>query len=128
MAATNKQLAIIRRAYDSVPDFQEGFTHLTNVMLDTALVGEKRHRNGRPAVRNFPALYAARYFVVKWLLDAATTTTPPRLSDYLSLRTECFMAAAIADSERHGPLLREWAGKAEWRGEFNALDYVTMMD
>jgi hypothetical protein len=66
--AKTKQVKLIREAYDSIPDLQDGFKDVREFLFDLNKQAEKRHRTGRPAQ---PLTFndAAKLFTVSHLLD-----------------------------------------------------------
>lgn len=90
---------------------------------------EREHRKGwsryGKSPRGFSADVAGRYFAVKYLHDYMTSDKAPSVADYLSIRHECFTAAALVLQNREA--LQTWCAD-ELFGEFTQIDYVEMME
>lgn len=124
---TTKTQKLIASVYRSIPEMREGFVEYPDALMKVCEREEKQHRNGwRPAgwcSRNFSAADAARYFAVKWLHDYAANGRLPDISEYLSVKESCLIAACLV--ARNRVLLSKWAETVP--AEFLALDYVEMM-
>lgn len=124
MTCTSKQAAIINRAWNDLPECFRGFGDDKARLYVKCLESERQHRRVGRAPRGFSAQLAARYFVVKWLREYVTGADKlPTVADYLHIREECFMAAAM--SVEHAEVLRPWAASVS--PEFDTLDYAEMM-
>lgn len=81
---------------------------------EAALEGEKRHRKGRPGPWAQSCSTAARYFVIKWVIDhtPGRKFTAAQLNGY---RLDCFYAMAIRD-RLHQAKRYPWRlpGKKPW--------------
>ena len=124
MKTKAQQIAIIDRAYLSIPVIEHQFTNLRAMLFEECKAAEKQHRRGHPAPRGFSVGAAARYFTVKYLRHFALDPGRiPTIKDYLSVRRELFTAASIYFNAQDE--ITEWAESVD--PEFDAIDYCKLM-
>jgi hypothetical protein len=117
-----QQIKLIREAYASIPDLQDGFKDVREYLFDMNHAAEKRHRTGRPA-QPLTVKDAAKLFVVSHLLDGFKEPTKWTVDHIISIRTEVLYAQAYAN--RFHAELTSWAAK--YAGQFEAVDYAELM-
>lgn len=119
-----KNRTIIETAFRDIPDIYSGFSLMRDLIYQSALEGEKRHRPGRPSPRNFPASVAAKYFVVKWLAGYASGRDKlPTIADVHSLRPDVVLSASFAAD--YTQTLGAWANSIP--AAFWEIDYAELM-
>lgn len=127
---TTRQSALIRTAFDSLPDLPlSGMRDGKEMLYQTCLASEREHRRPvafRPRQWGISATQVAGYFTVRWLRDAVLRVKPVHVSEYLAIRQECFLAMALAHHQTLRPILDRWLITAEWADAFDALDYVEL--
>src|SRR5580704_1520444 len=93
--AKSKQVKLIREAYDSIPDLQDGFKDVREFLFDLNKQAEKRHRTGRPA-QPLTVNDAAKLFTVSHLLDGFKEPNKWSVDHIISIRNEVLYAQAYA--------------------------------
>lgn len=123
MPCTKQQEALIRAAFNTIPELPHGFSNGRDLLYGKSLEGEKQHRRNSPSPKSFPATLAARYFTVKLLREYAMGERTVTVADYLRVREDHFYAAALASE--HFNVLWAWALAVD--PAFAALDYAELM-
>jgi hypothetical protein len=118
----SSQIKLIREAYDSIPDLQDGFKDVREFLFDLNKQAEKRHRTGRPA-QPLMVNDAAKLFTVSHLLDGHKEPNKWSVDHIISIRNEVLYAQAYA--KRFHAELSEWAAK--YAGRFEQVDYAELM-
>jgi hypothetical protein len=120
-----QQIKLIREAYDSIPDLQDGFKDVREYLFDLNETAERRHRKGAPygIKHGLPVKDAARLFVVSHLLDGFKEPDKWSVEHITSIRTEVLYAQAYA--KRFHAELTEWAQK--YSEPFKQVDYADLM-
>ena len=93
----SQQLALIDEAYNALPDMQDGFRDVAQLLCDMNVKVEREHRKGNPG--GYPGMSvaaAARYFVIKHLLDGWREPDHYTVDDITSIRNEVLYAQAYA--------------------------------
>jgi hypothetical protein len=122
----SKQVKVIRDAYYAIPDLQDGFLEVRERLFDMNKAAEKQHRRGAPdSVLPLPLTIkdAARYFVVRHLLDGFKEPDRFSVDDIINIRNEVLYAQAYA--KRFHKELEAWY--ALWNEQFAGVDYVELM-
>ena len=129
MAASEKQVSVIRELFYSIPEMQSGFQNYKDKLYDETLESEKRHRRGRPshmpAPRGFSADIAAQYFTVKHLRDEVRDCNRYSGAQLLGMRREIVTAYGMAD--KWSSELFDWHKAQDWTA-FDQLDYCRLND
>lgn len=118
----NQQLALIDKAFDAIPDLQDGFHSVRERLYDMDVTSERRHRNGRTG-DGLSVPKAAKLFTVKHLLDGFKEPNRFTVDDITSIRNEVLYAQAYA--KRFHAELTEWASK--YAQAFEQVDYAFLM-
>lgn len=98
-------------------------------LFHIALAGEREHRRFCPdgITPGLSATDGAKYFCVKFLAEYALTPKhKPELRDYLSIRPDAFLAAALTENYGHEIRSAFSALRFQW-DEFEKIDYAELM-
>lgn len=110
MKKHTEQLALIHEAYNNLPDMQDGFRDVTELLLDMNEKSERRHR--KPTPGGYPGIsitLAAKYFVIKHLVEGWEEPDRYKIDDITNVRTEVLYAQVYA--KIFYGLLRDWVKK-----------------
>ena len=119
-----EQLNLIREAYDHLPDMRDGFRGVKELLLDMNEKSERHHRKGTPG--GYPGIsitLAAKYFVVKYLLEGWRKPNCYTVDDIINIRNEVLYAQAYA--KRFRTELSAWVQQYEW--DLDDLDYAKLV-
>lgn len=120
-------IRLIREAYDAIPDLQDGFTNVKDRLYEMNLRAERVHRKHRPYSITKPfgltVDKAAKYFVIKHLLDGVENPDRFSVTDILHIRNEILYAQAYA--KRHLAELQPWFEK--YKETARELDYSELV-
>jgi hypothetical protein len=125
MMTKQKQLAIIREAYSSIPDLQDGFKDVRESLCDMNTAAERRHRRGAPCgiTHALSIKDTAKLFTVSHLLDGWKEPDKWTVDHIIQIRTECLYAQAYA--KRFHKELADWAER--YMAPFAEVDYAELM-
>jgi hypothetical protein len=119
------QIKLIREAYSSIPDMQDGFKDVRGFLFDLNEKAERQHRKGAPCgiKHGLNVKDAAKLFTVSHLLDGFKEPDKWTVDHIISVRPEVLYAQAYA--KRFHAELTEWARKYSER--FEQVDYAKLM-
>lgn len=119
------QIKLIREAYASLPDMQDGFRDVRVRLFEMNEAQERIHRRGAPngIKHGLTVKDAAKLFVCEHLLDGYAQPDKWTVDDILSIRNEVLYAQAYA--KRFHAELTDWARK--YAGQFKQVDYAELM-
>jgi hypothetical protein len=118
-----QQLARIDKAFNALPNLQDGFRDVSERIFDLCLASEKDHRRGH-GTYNCSARIAARYFTVKYLLDGWNDPDRYTVDHITSIRNEVLYAQVYAKNFHKE--LTQWA--ESYSAAFDAVDYYDIID
>jgi hypothetical protein len=120
-----EQLRVIREAYASLPDMQDGFRDVQTRLFDMNETAERQHRRGAPSgiTHGLTVANAAKLFTCEHLLHGFAQPDKWTVDDILSIRNECLYAQAYA--KRFHKELEAWS--ARWALIFTDVDYAFLM-
>jgi len=124
MNTHTQQLALINEAFEALPDMQDGYREVVDLLSSMNLESERRHRKGQAG--GYPCLSvatAARYFTIKHLLDGRREPDAYTVDDILNIRNEVLYAQAYA--KRFHKELTEWA--TCYGADIDRLDYIQLL-
>ena len=119
-----QQLVLIDEAYNALPDMQDGFKDVAQLLFDMNAKGERQHR--KPTPGGYPGLSvasAARYFTIKHLLNGWRNPDRYTVDDITSIRNEVLYAQAYA--KRFRKELNAWALK--YNEGIEQMDYAKLV-
>ena len=123
------QVALINAAFDALPDMTRGLVEQKRKLYYLNRESECQHRKSAPVGHYAGGIskeLAARLFTVKHLADALTTAYPLTVKDILSIRVECLVAQALA--ETYGlDILGAWVKAGLAVADIAALDYAALV-
>jgi len=120
-----QQIKVIREAFSSIPDLQDGFKDVREYLFDKNEQAERQHRKGAPfgLKHGLSVKDAAKLFTVSHLLDGFKEPDKWTVDVITSIRTEVLYAQAYA--KRFHKELTEWS--AQWAEKFKQVDYAELM-
>jgi hypothetical protein len=120
-----QQIRIIREAYSSIPDLQDGFKDVREYLFGKNEQAERQHRKGAAygIKHGLTVKDAAKLFTVSHLLDGFAEPDKWTVDAITSIRSEVLYAQAYA--KRFHQELTEWAGK--YSEPFAQVDYAELM-
>ena len=124
MKQHTQQLALIHEAYNALPDMQDGFRDVAELLLDMNEKAERKHRKGSPG--GYPGMsitLAAKYFVIHHLLDGWREPDRYTANDIILIRNEVLYAQACA--KRFHNALTVWV--CRHGVGIDSLDYVELV-
>jgi hypothetical protein len=121
----SKQIKLIREAYDSIPDLQDGFKDVREFLFDLNETAERRHRKGAPCgiKHGLSVKDAAKLFTVSHLLDGFAEPDKWSVDHITSIRSEVLFAQAYA--KKFHAELTAWA--QQYSEQFKQVDYADLM-
>jgi hypothetical protein len=119
----SEQLALIHKAFYSLPDLQDGLRDVRELIFGLCLTSEKAHRKGQGTYYGCSLVYAAQYFTVRYLLDGWEKSNQYTVDDITIIRNEALYAQAYA--KRFHKELKEWA--LAYSHPFDAVDYCDII-
>ena len=117
-----QQLALIDKAFNDIPDLQDGFRDASERIFDLCLTSEKDHRRGHGTYKCSTRI-AARYFTVRYLLDGWKYPDLYTVDHITSIRNEVLYAQAYA--KKFHKELAQWA--KTYSPVFDAVDYCDII-
>ena len=107
-----QQVSVIREAFYALPDMADGWFDVRQRLFDMNKAAEKQHRSGGSLglSNGLSIIDAAKYFVVRHLLDGWRETDRFTVDDILAIRNEVLYAQAYANLQRDFPRLRRFDG------------------
>ncbi len=124
MKTVKQKIQLVENAFSALYVLDNiSWSHYREQLFQAALEGEKQHRGsnfGHPNAAS--ATVCAKMFAVRWLAGHLTKSDKmPKVKDFLSVRRECYIAAALVLNYRKE--IRK-ALKPYDLNELAAFDYV----
>jgi hypothetical protein len=129
MTTKAQQVKFIDRAFNALPNIEQGFSSMKEKLFQMNLDGEREHRRhqyGR-APKGFSAQAAARLFTIKHLAESLEAPDRYTVADILCIRAECLHAQAYANAHR-AEILAAWTARGIDPAEIRAIDYAALME